>query len=214
MKKEFAGKVIACLLALMVVVSFMPQPASAASKSVSSTTYDQVVKDGNTAYCAGAYAIYKVKLSKSGKVKKVTRIVKGGTVWDRDARMIGHMKKKGKYLYYLDYGELDGSVTYLKRVNTETKKKKKLVFTDCDFNAYAIKDKKLYCKYYDEKTVKKVMKLDGSSKKKTSKKIVMHTKKSSTKGYSMKYETRNGYIEAYLKTPKGKYYLGKTKLEE
>lgn len=196
----------------MVVVSFMPQQASAASKTVSSTTYDQVVKSGNTAYCAGAYAIYKVKLSKSGKVKKVTRIVNGGTVWDSGTRMIRHMMKKGKYLYYVDYGACDGSATNLKRVNTETKKTKKLVFTDNVFYGYAIKDKKLFAKYdSDGKAIKRSMKLNGKSKKKTSKKIVMKTHKSNKKGYSMKYKDVNGYVEAYLKTPKGTFYLGKTK---
>lgn len=212
MKKGIACKVIACLLALFVAVSFMPQPASAATKTVKSTTYDQVVKSGNTAYCAGANALYKVKLTKNGKVKKVTCTYKGGPAWDKKARLIRNMKKKGKYLYYVDFGGSDGSVTYLKRMNTATKKSKKIVFTDNMFYGYAIKKGKLYAKYHDDdKVVKKSMKLNGKSKKKTSKKIVMKTKKSNAKGYSMKYKAKKGYIKAYLKTPKGTYYLGKTK---
>ena len=213
MKKRITCRVLVCLLALMVVVSFMPQPADAASKKVSSTTYDRVIKSGNTAYCAGAYHIYKVKLTKSGKVKKVTRIVKGGPVWGKSARMIKYMTLKGKYLYYADYGVSDGSCIKLIRVNTKTKKKQDLVFTDSMFYGYAIKGDKLYCKYDEEgKAVTKVMKLNGKSKKKTSKKVSMKHWNSNNKRYSIKFTSRGGYLRASLKTPKGTYFLGKNKL--
>ena len=62
----------------------------------------------------------------------------------------------------------------------------------------------------------KKMKLNGKSKKSTKVKPIMKSKNrnKAAKGYSVKMKYSNGYIKDYLKTPKGKYYLGKIRAGE
>lgn len=214
-QKGFAmkSKLIMILLSLIVVAAFLPVSASAATK-VKMTAYNQVVKSGNTVYCPSAgWGIFKVKVTKSGKVKSKKWLIKSGEVFGAYT-YIGAMKKKGKYLYF-DEGT-EGTISYLRRVNLSTGKAKTIAQ---DVGNYVIKKKKIYAEIWkdsnddgDFKPYRYVMKLNGKSKKKTKVKPVMKIKGSNAKGYSVIYKEKGDYVKTYLKTPKGKYYLGKTKL--
>ena len=63
MKKKF----LACIMVLAIAVAFMPANTFAASKTATMKAYDQVIKSGNTVYCAGAEGLYKVKVKKGAK---------------------------------------------------------------------------------------------------------------------------------------------------
>lgn len=81
--------------------------------------------------------------------------------------------------------------------------------------SYVIKGKKIYYKGHDSKK-KRVMKLNGKSKKKTSVTPVMNNQPSNAAGYSITYteqyygqdESEVCIVTTYLNTPKGKYKLG------
>ena len=66
MKKKF----LACIMVLAIAVAFMPANTFAASKTATMKAYDQVIKSGNTVYCAGAEGLYKVKVKKGKVVSK------------------------------------------------------------------------------------------------------------------------------------------------
>lgn len=206
-------RIITILIAFAVAVSFMPTFAHAASK-VKMTAYDQVVKSGNTVYCAGeGNTIYKVKL-KNGRVKSKKRLVKGDWAMG-DYSYIQKMKKRGNYLYYVVGTE--GTMWYFYRVNVKSGKKKELAV---NATHYVIKKKKIYAEFYNEEgdtpweyaLLYKTMKLNGKGKKKSSVEPVMKVKKSNAKGYSMVYKISGDYSKAYLKTPKGRFYLGRTRM--
>ena len=195
-KKRF----LAGLLALMMVVAMVPGAfAAEKAKTVTMTAYHEVIKDGSTVYCVGYSGLYKVKLKKGKPVSK-KRL---------DSRCGGWMKKKGGYIYYVATPS-GGLWSELRRVKISTAKGKKLVGDDCDLH-YVIKGEKIYYRMVDEygRTTKKVMKLNGKSKKKTSVKAVTKTKQTNAKGYSVKSSESGDYMKDYLKTPKGKLYLGK-----
>ena len=205
-------KLTACILVLAVAISFMPVSAFAGSSTAKMTAYDQVLKYGSNVYCAGAGAIYKVKV-KNGKVVKVKRLVKGEAPFGAYTYFQA-MKKYGGNIYYRMGSE--GTMGTLWRVNYRTGKVKQLATTGYGAD-YAIKNKRIYyykIHYtdYDEKMVKRSMKLNGKNKKKTSTKPVLKVKKSNASGYSIKIKEKNGYCRDYLKTPKGTFYLGKIKL--
>lgn len=213
-------KILTYFLAMVIVVTAVSVPALAASsqaKTVKMSVYNDVLKSGDTVYCAGYKGLYKVKLKKD-KVKSVKLIVKE----PNDATC--HMRKNGKYLYYVfDCYQ----VVEFWGVNTSNGESESLgggssedywYFVDGDWD-YVIKDNRIYCTWDDinydnsgnEYTVKRkqVMKMDGSKKKKTSVKAVMKEKKSNAKGYSLKIKKTKKYYKDYLKTPKGTFYLGK-----
>ncbi len=209
-------KIIACIMALAIAVAFMPTSAFAASK-VKMTGYDQVYMTGNTAYCAGTKGIYKVTLS-NGAVTSKKLIFKENDIWGGPS--VFAMHKKGNYIYFLE--EADEYNPFLIRVNISGKNEKLLAK---DVTKYAIKGKKIYYRYqeyYSGKVKKRVMKLNGKSKKRTSKKVKMKRVKSNVSGYSMKcvhkeYSEKKqeemgiyggGYNYDYLKTPRGTYFLG------
>ena len=193
-------------MALAIAVSFMPTSAFAGSK-VKMTGYDQVYVSGKTAYCAGARGLYKVTLKK-GKVKKVKVLYSTGRTWF-DGSQIGAMKKKGKYIYFL---RITGVDNLLYRVKTSGKSKKFLAFT----YDYAIKGNKIYCTDGEEhlKSYNRVMKLNGKSKKKTSKDYVLKTKRSNKSGYKVYSRIKGNYVQDFLITPKGKFYLGRVYIED
>lgn len=201
-------KVIVCLTVLVVAVAMMPASAFAASKAKMSTY--QVIKSGNTVYCAGeGDSIYKVKV-KDGKVTGKKRILKGDFAMG-DYSYVWGMKKKGGYLYYVMGSE--GTWSELRRISTSGGKSKKLAENP---GSFAIKKNKLYVELWDEMndTVKyRVMKLNGKNKKKTSVHPVTKKKETNAKGYSVKYKESGKYIKTYLKTPKGSFYLGKSRCE-
>lgn len=205
MKKKLTVVAVALAVALVCV------PASAlASPKVKMTTYYGAVKSGNVVYCASpGWGIYKATV-KNGKVVKKKWLLKETYAW-WEGTDIGDMKKKGNYLYFIEYTE--GTVSHLVRLNVKNGKCKTIAH---NVSAYAIKGKKIYAEITNPDTLKKsyrVMKLNGKSKKKTSVKPVMKTKYS-CKGYSTSYKQKGNYIRTYLKTPKGKYYIGKVRLIE
>ena len=202
MKKKLTVMAVALAIALVCV----PATALASSKA-KMTTYDGAVKSGNTVYCASpGWGIYKATV-KNGKVVKKKWLLKETVGWGAGSD-IGHMKKKGNYLYFIEYTE--GTVTHLVRLNVKNGKCKTIAH---NVTAYAIKGKKIYAQITNPDTLKKsyrVMKLNGKSKKKTSVRPVMKTEYSH-KGYSTSYKEKGKYIRTYLKTPKGKYYIGKVR---
>ena len=199
-------KILACIMALAIAVAFMPTSAFAGSK-VKMTAYDQVYVTGNTAYCAGARGLYKVTLKK-GKTKKVKVLYSTGRTWF-DGSQLEAMKKKGKYIYFI---QVTGVDNLLYRIKISGKNKKLLALT----YDYAIKGKKIYCTDGEghEKSYNRVMKLNGKSKKKTSKDYVLKTKRSNKSGYKMYSRVKGRYVQDFLITPKGKFYLGRVYLED
>ena len=202
-------KLTAALLAIVVAFAFMPAAAFASSKAKMTVCTD-AVKCGNTVYCATAgFGICKVTV-KNGKVKSKKWLDKSDWCYGPFS-YISDMKKKGNYLYYIQGSE--GTVSYLYRMNVKTGKKKQLCK---NVEKDAIKGKKIYAKVWKENNYgdmtyfKRSMKLNGASKKKTSVKAVMRIVVSNAKGYSVVYKEKNGYVKSYLKTPKGKFYLGKS----
>lgn len=197
-------KIIACIMALAIAVAFMPTSAFAGSK-IKMTAYDQVYVSGKTAYCAGARGLYKVTLKK-GKVKKVKVLFSAGRAEYPEAQVFS-MKKKGKYIYFL---RMMNDGTWLYRVNTSGKNKKLLVYQCCD---YAIKGKKIYYEqYWEDHNKKYVMKLNGKNKKRTSTYARLKTKRSNKSGYKMYSRVKGSYVQDFLITPKGKFYLGRVYL--
>ena len=207
-------KIIACMLVLAVAVAFMPTSAFAASK-VKMKTYNEVIKSKNTAYCAGAAGLYKVKLKK-GKVKSKKLIFKGPKV-DACYASVEKMKKKGKYIYFVT-GENNSDELMLFRVKTNGKSKKHITNTGW----YVIKGKKLYTTEYEPDITYSTdfivhyykMTLTGKKKKETKTKVRMTDVFTNAKGYSMEIRKSKGYAYDYLVTPKGSYCLGKVKIAE
>jgi len=199
-------KLMMVVLALAVAVVCVPASALASPK-VKMTAYDGVLKSGNTVYCASpGWGIYKARV-KNGKVVKKKWLVKETVGWG-EGTFIGPMKKKSGYLYFISFS--DGTYTELNRVKLSTGKCKTIAY---NVTAYAIKGKKIYAEITDPEYGKKsycVMKLNGKAKKKTSVKPAMKVKHR-VKGYSVKYKEKGKYIKTYLKTPKGKYYIGKVR---
>lgn len=202
-------RIMSFLMVLLIAVAFLPAQASAASGKVKMTGYDQVLKSGNTVYCAGAEGIYQVGVDNAGKVTS-TRLLHRRETMGGYSYFYG-MKLKGKYLYvqYMTEGTPYG----LSRVHVATGKFKTIA-TENDKGSveYAIKGKKIYYKAQDSKKGK-VMKLNGKSKKKTSSKPKMKHEKSNAYGYTLiiteeelpDYEYR---ATTYLKTPAGTFKLG------
>ena len=203
------NKILITLVAVAVAVAFMPASASAASK-VKMTAYDKVYKSGNTVYCAGeGSSIYKVKVKK-GVVTSKKKIMNGNWAM-ADYSYISTMKKKGKYLYYVHSSE--GTYWAVYRINVKGGKEKMVASSAYE---YAIKGKRIYAEFYnpynEEKPKYKSMKLNGKNKKKTSKRPKVKHKKTNAKGYSVTYKMSDDCVKTYLKTPKGKFYLGETAL--
>lgn len=210
-------RIIAVLMAVMLLAVFAPATVFATSDSVYMTGYDQVIKKKNTVYCAGTGGIYRVIL-KNGKVKSKKRIVKNEYAFAPKSYQCA-MRLKGNYLYFLSGGE--GTGGSLCRVRSSGGKVKRLAtnipLSDQYFK-YAIKGTKIY--YYTYKLdedyniagiARRMMSLNGKNKSKTSKKAVLKHKKRNVKGYSVRIKTSGSYYKDYLKTPKGSFYLGKAK---
>lgn len=180
-------------------------------------TYNEVIKIGNTAYC-GNTGIYKVNL-KSGKVTVLRRND------HTDDVIFTHLSKKGSWIYFID--QSPSPIAPLRRVNIKTKKcetigtKKTKIWgsyqEDMGVEKYVISGSKIYFSgiySHNDRPFKKVMKLNGKGKKNTKEKITMKTKRSNAKGYELitKCPSGSNYFYTWLKTPKKKIFLGKSRL--
>ena len=225
-------RILSILLIFVFAVSVMPLSFAEATDTIGRTTYTQVIKSGKTAYCSGRAGLYKITL-KNGRPKKIKKLVKFDGIEGAN-----DMIKNGKYIYYLVIGTAAGGFVY--RVNVTTGKRKRL--TDfLDEGEYTVVKNKLYYthtvwteygdddydeyyddyddEYYDEyeddgyeytEAIK--ANLDGSSPAVVDIKINNKFKKSTTKGYRIYSKRKGRYVYDYLKTPKGKYYIGKAKV--
>ena len=204
------------LIALMIITMTAPHAMAASGGTKKMTVYNSVLKKGNTVYCATYSGLYKVKL-RNKKVVSKKRLVKA-------SHGITDMKIKGRYLYYKAYSPIGAS---LHRVNLNTGKAKAVFalgrgrfknYEAIDVMSYAFKGNKLYAKidYYDGRTDEDytktfVAKLNGKSAKVTSVKVINKNKTTNKKGYKIVEKTLYDDFtnKSYLKTPKGKFYLGK-----
>lgn len=193
----------ALIIMTAMILALIPASAAAASGTVKMTVYDDVLKSGNTVYCAGRNGIYKVKLKK-GKAVNVKRLVEkeDSYFW------IMGMKKKGNYIYYIT----GGSAPYgpVCRVNIKNGRIQRITKNLYEPDYVIKKNKLYYSKSYDDDGNRKTYaaKLNGKSPKRTSVMISSISKRSNAKGYSLKTVSKGNKTIDYLKTPKGKYYLG------
>ena len=214
MTKRMLSMMLATIVALAMIA--VPADGHAGSRTEKMTTYNKIVKRGNTVCVSLKDAIVAVNL-KNGK----TRILENKTPTELlPGCGIKHMKIKGNYLYYIDVLGTDHWDTFFYRVNIKNGKKKRL---GRDVLGYVIKGKKLYYLGHKidwsngGKDIKKnrVMKLNGKGKKKTSVKAKMKSKSSNARGYSVVHSysyTKNGYDAQYDVTDVisyHKYYLKK-----
>ena len=211
MRRRFLTAMITAVLIIA-----MCAPASlAATDTAKMETYD-ILKVGKTVYVPSAgWGIYKVTV-KNGKVKKVKWLVKSKD-GDPDGTYIGSMKKKGKYLYYIMYTE--GTSSYLHRVKISSRKREQI--TKMNISDYAFINDNLYITAwrYDTKEddylpMYRTVNLKDKSTQNANIKaeIVNHT--SNAKGYSASYKVKGKYVYTYLRTPKGRFKLGKVILED
>lgn len=224
MRANHMKKGVSILLVMTVFFTFtlaMTAEVNAATVTRSAKVYSDVIKKGNTVYCATEAGIYKVKL-KNKKVVSSKRLVKA-----YENVIQENMKIKGNYLYYTEIYPIGET---LNRINLKTGKDEEIFvpgkgrFKNSDsvqVISYAFKGTKLYAKvYFDNASTYKeytrtfVSKLNGKSTEKSKVKINFTVKKANVKGFKVdsKYTSDDRYVKAYLRTPKGKYYLGKTKL--
>ena len=203
-RKLVKAQVLLAAVLLTMAVGMALQSQDVYAKTIKRVAYNGVMKYKGTAYCASCAGIYKVKI-RNGKVVSKTCLMKEKVCYGPYS-LAGSMRKKGGYVYYVE--GTNGTVSYLKRVGIRSHKSQLL--SNYTF-AYAIKGKKLY--YSVEKdwtsTAHKVMTLSGKHKKKTSMKVKMTNKSSNVKGYKIVEKEKGKYVISYLKTPKGKYKLGK-----
>ncbi len=201
MNRSHKSMFLITIMVIAIAFSFtVPvESVSAASKTKKMAVYS-CIKSGDTVYCSNDHRIFKVDLG----TEKVT-VLTGGKGYPN------RLKLKGKYLYYRDsYQGFDknGYSGYVYRIHVKTKAKKKLAGA----TAYAIKGKKLYATAErlmgnKLKTQKRVMKLNGKSKKKTKYKAKNSFKKTNRKGYyvtdDIDWENYDQPANYYLRTPDG-----------
>lgn len=208
-KRKFLSVVI---MMALIITMFTPM-SFAASKAKKTTVYKNVVKSGNTAFCSTLSGdLYRIDL----KTRKAVKI-KQKYYYAHDLKV-----HKG-YVYYIASREdinSDSWDGYICRVNIKTGKVKKLAgISDCKSLRYAISKSKIYYVYKKDisskktRTYKKVMKLNGKSKKKSRYNVKVTRKPSNAAGYShyIDYSEADylgyGLVRTYLKTPAGKIFL-------
>lgn len=220
---------LSIMLLLMVAFTCIPVAsgsieASAAIKEMKGTVYSEVIKRGNTAYCAynedGDYTILKVDLNTGKK----TRLV-------RNAFRMKGMKQRGSYLYYGVGFETPQFNLY--RVNVKTGKKQKLArvySVGSGYPAYVLGKTRIYYReaYWSKKTDfvasrNRKIKLNGTDKKRLyNTRIRVSNKRANVSGYKVIYKGVNyhydsdfedyvyDYYNCYLKKPDGsQIYLAK-----
>lgn len=208
-------RIILLSMCVVVTAAFMPGindtgNVYAASKTKKMTAYRNTLKAGNIVYCTNGITIYKVNLSNSS-VKKLTTSKIGYTTY---------LKKKGNYLYYLEMTQY-GAGCRISRINLKTGKRTTLAKNTGP--EYAISGKKIYYRYAkvtdnDFKYYKRVMKLNGKTKKKTKYKASINSKLTNANGYKVIADldpddwSRVEYTNYYLKTPNEDIFLEYTHL--
>ena len=203
MKKKHLP-VIICLILLI-----LPIHSEAATKVKKGSVYNEVIKIGKYAYCSSGYTLYRVNL-KRNKVKTLY----APRPWTGDY-FVGSMRLKGKYLYYIFGGE---NVTDIYRLNLKTGKRKRLTGGNGVIYDYVISGKRIYYRSMlwtkNEPTVRRVMKCNGKSKKKTNyrAKMVRKNTNKAGKGYRVVGKYVDSVWRAWLTNPNGKkVYLGSLK---
>jgi len=208
MKRKHLMRSLMLTLAFSIAMICFPFAQTAqAGSTIKLTDMQNVYKRGNYVYCivyGEPTAIYEINLKTKAK-KAVLNPIRG---------MPKNVFKKGDYLYYMLGGNSYGGRLYRKNLKTEKIKRLSKEWIE----AYTIKGKKIYYTYYtggfSGKTAARVMKLNGKGKKKTSarlKRVVRFTNNKNYKIYSSPiYDDYGNYVKenTYLKTPKGKIYLG------
>ena len=188
--------IIAALVAALIASSMMVTFAATGSKTVYSTTYNEVIKGSTYAYCSTGKGLYRVN-PKTNKIKKIS------SEGMPDIEPVAMKLYKG-YIYYL-VG--DGINNCLYRVKTNGKNKKFLG----NVANYAIKNKTIYYPHdtYNEDTGREVpqhkkMSLTGKNKKKTVYKVYMKNKATNKKGYRVKTVESSNKLTYYLAKPNKK----------
>ncbi|MGI6765686.1 MAG: hypothetical protein ACOX4R_00565 [Lentihominibacter sp.] len=201
--------------ALLIIISFIvaatfslvPVDSFAASKVKKSTVYS-CIKSKNVVYCENDFRVFKVNLDTQDVQ------VMADDKYREDPE---YLKLKGNYLYYMGLNPYEYCVNDLYRVNIKTFQKKRLA---SNVMAYAISGSKIYyvTENYDTgKRTKRVMKLNGKSKKKTKYSAKMSDKYTNAGGYyvwddydsSLDWgdEPEDEWCNYYLATPNGDILL-------
>ena len=215
-------RILAILIMVTVLVAASVSLSFAASgKTVKMTSYDDVVKVNNTAYCSIGNAVYKVNLN-TGKASKLKKVYGFGPT---------DMRYYKGYLYFISGCTDNGEIAYgwrLYRLNVKTKKLQKLYtvhgcYPEPEYMGYAISGNKIYLQWKkivnsdgDLKTIRKSMKLNGKSVKNSKVKVNTTIKHTNNKSYKLivddsEYDEEEdcGWIYYSLKTPGKRLYLGK-----
>lgn len=190
---------------MTLLVTCFTSMAFGASGTKKSTLYTGVIKKGNTVYCNAKLGIYKVNL-KTGKVKALKKYDREGVLYFSQGSTC--MKLYKGYIYFMDGAGIGLS---LNRVKASGGKKAQNLTTKNNFNVYsfAISKGKIYIEGPSRDTfndVKRVMKLNGKSAKKSKYKVVNKIKTTNKKGYKIQTKTSGGKSKDYLVTPSGKKY--------
>ena len=210
--KRYIKRTITAVLSITLILTLVIAPIDtyAASKTKKMVAYRNTLKVNNMVYCTNGITIYKVNLS-NGSVKKLTTSKVGYTT---------HLKKKGNYLYYLEMTQY-GAGCRISRINLKTGKRTTLAKNTGP--KYALVGKKIYYRYAKTtnngpKYYKRVMKLNGKSKKKTKFKAVINSKLTNANGYMVIDDLNSddwssvAYTNYYLRTPGKDIFLEYTQL--
>ena len=198
-------------LILAAVIAFGCAALSFADTGGKTTVYRTAYKAAKNTYCTDGYSIFRVNNS-TGKVRKLTPSAQNGC-W-------GFTLHKG-YIYYVR--GTNGTVSYLCRVKTNGRSRKKLTGAIEEMEDFAISGSRIYYSFTTYKynpeteddemvTVTKSMKLNGTDKKKDAFEFNTKSRKSNVKGYkiiekkSKDFEPceGKGSTVTYLKKPNGK----------
>ena len=205
MRREYL-KIFIFIACLMIPIT--PLNAKTSPKVKKMHVYNRVIKAGNSIYCSNGYVLYKVN-----KKRGTAKTLYAYHTWTGDY-FLNQMRLKGKYLYFVLGGE---NVSSLYRINVKTGKRQRLMKENGFLYDYVISGRKIYYRRMiwsgTEPTIRRVMKCNGKSVKKTrirAKSIRKDTNKAG-KGYKV-IEKRSGsrLVKYWLKYPNGKkVYLGK-----
>ena len=182
---------IVLIIALCLFTSTAVSSFAASSKTRKMTVYDEVIKLGNSVYCCDGYKIYKV----DDITNTVTVLVNV-----KSMSWISGMSIHKGYLYYcIGYNHPEVDIRRIKLTGGKTK----LVYRakHCEnISAYAIKGSRVYVQYKNGdsgKTIKRSVKLNGKSKKKSKYKVKNTVNKTNVPNYSI-YEYENAARESYI----------------
>ena len=149
-------RITAIILIATLILGCFTVASFGASPKKKMTSYYEVLKKGNTVYCSAGNGIYKVNLKKRQAKRLVTIDA------DPNGTAYGMKLHKG-YLYYIEPGPM---LNHLYRIKTNGKGSKYLGLV----SDYVISKNKIYYESYNLdswKTIRRQMKLNGKSKKKS-----------------------------------------------